>query len=298
MRRKLFAVFILSLLFIGYLAYLNSLPPAVRAYKMARIPENEQLIAVYHEGNFWQFATYNEKTSMLKLYTVSQSSPLWLRSRRVESARALVNYSQVILNLEALKDYKPHERALLFKTLGWKYDGEIYYPISPKFKAEDMYFIAIGTTTSRLNIGAGEEGSSIISWLSGVKGVLTLPTLNNRGTTKALTWIAVHECESHLGKTVQVFYPGITLESDITGVYEVPKNIFNGSTFQKALSYAPNEFKELSIAKLVILWVHVKDEKPVLETVWKLGGDKVCHVLVDINTGKVDGPVCYEKAVG
>jgi hypothetical protein len=37
LKRKLFAVFILFLLLIGYLAYLNSLPPAVRAYKMARI---------------------------------------------------------------------------------------------------------------------------------------------------------------------------------------------------------------------------------------------------------------------
>ena len=129
MRRKA-TITILSISFLlsifAYNAYTyHQLSSAEGAYKLAGIPNSEKLIAVYHDENFWQFATYNEKTNTLKLYTISQSSLFWPKDRKVESAKALVNYSPLSLDLKVLRDYKPHEKALLFKTLGWKYDSQI-----------------------------------------------------------------------------------------------------------------------------------------------------------------------------
>lgn len=107
MRGKLFAVFLLSLLLIGYLAYLNSLPPAIRAYKLARIPENEQLIAAYHDTNLWQFATYNPETRKLKVYAIYSENPI-LPWGDVKSVETPLNYSPLALDLKLLK--KPQKR--------------------------------------------------------------------------------------------------------------------------------------------------------------------------------------------
>jgi len=68
---------VLLLSFFAYNAYTyHELSTAEGAYKLAGIPKGEGLIAVYHEDNLWQFATYNEKTNTLRLYTISQSNPL------------------------------------------------------------------------------------------------------------------------------------------------------------------------------------------------------------------------------
>ncbi|EEB73434.1 hypothetical protein [Thermococcus sp. AM4] len=120
-----FSFFLILLSFFAYNAYTyHQLSSAEGAYKLAGIPGDEKLIAVYHDAHFWQFATYNPKINTLKLYTVEQSSPFWLKKRKVESVKALVNYTPLALNLDQLKQYKPHEKALLFKTLGWKYNEE------------------------------------------------------------------------------------------------------------------------------------------------------------------------------
>ncbi len=154
MRRRLFAFFLLLVLLIGYFAYLNSLPPAVRAYKLARISGDEKLIAVYHDAHFWQFATYNPKTNTLKLYTVEQFSPLWLKRRNVESVKALVNYTPLALNLSQLKQYKPHHKALLFKTLGWKYEEDI----SGSYWANLSEIIKLGEKCYRIyGIGSSDK---------------------------------------------------------------------------------------------------------------------------------------------
>ncbi|BAD86364.1 hypothetical protein TK2175 [Thermococcus kodakarensis KOD1] len=146
-------VLLLLFSFFAYNAYTyHELSTAEGAYKLAGIPKGEGLIAVYHEDTLWQFATYNEETNVLKLYTVSQSSQFWLKKKKVESARAFVNYSPVILDLGALKDYKSHEKALLFKTLGWKYDDEIngsyWWNLSEVIKPNETFYqiYALGTS--------------------------------------------------------------------------------------------------------------------------------------------------------
>ncbi|WP_240922817.1 hypothetical protein [Thermococcus sp. Bubb.Bath] len=113
MKRKFFAVSILFLFLIGYLAYLNSLPQAVRAYKMARIPENEQLIAVYHDTGFWQFATYDPESKKLKVYAINSENPI-LPWRNVKSVETPLNYSPLALDLKLLKKTPKETPALLF----------------------------------------------------------------------------------------------------------------------------------------------------------------------------------------
>jgi len=68
----LLLVFLLS--FFAYNTYTyHQLSSAEGAYKLAGIPSSEKLIAVYHDENFWQFATYNPKTQKLKGYYVGQN---------------------------------------------------------------------------------------------------------------------------------------------------------------------------------------------------------------------------------
>ena len=149
----LLLVFLLS--FFAYNAYTyHQLSSAEGAYKLAGIPSSEKLIAVYHDENFWQFATYNPKTNTLKLYTVEQSSPLLLKKRKVESVKALVNYTPLALDLNQLKQYKPHEKALLFKTLGWKYEEDI----SGSYWANLSEIIKLGEKCYRIyGIGSSDK---------------------------------------------------------------------------------------------------------------------------------------------
>ncbi|WP_048151134.1 hypothetical protein [Palaeococcus ferrophilus] len=221
MRKTLATGVLLFLLsFFAYNAYTyHELSTAEGAYKIAGIPKEEGLIAVYHEDSLWQFATYNEKTNVLKLYTVSQSSPFWLRSRRVESSKALVNYSQVILDLEALKDYTPHGKALLFKTLGWKYDGEIdgsyWWNLSEVIKPNGTFYqiYALGTSEG-IRIRSKEvcEKRSLFAhdYLCygsiGINGVLVFPSYED---TKLL-WVK-KKPRNQYNSEVLAYYPGVIL---------------------------------------------------------------------------------------
>ncbi len=113
MRGRLFAFSLLLVLLLGYLAYLNSLPPAVRAYKLARIPGNEQLIAVYHDNNLWQFATYNPKTQELKVYAIYSDKPTLPWGRDVKSVKTPLNYSPLTLGLKLLEKAPKNSRITL-----------------------------------------------------------------------------------------------------------------------------------------------------------------------------------------
>ena len=113
-------------LFFAYNAYsYHQLSSAEGAYKLAGIPGDEKLIAVYHDENFWQFATYNPKARELKVYYLSQGHPLDFRIKKTKTVKTPLNYSPLALDLNQLKQYKPHSKALLFKTLGWKYNSQI-----------------------------------------------------------------------------------------------------------------------------------------------------------------------------
>ena len=216
MRRRLFAFFLLLVLLIGYLAYLNSLPPAVRAYKLARIPGDEKLIAVYHDENFWQFATYNEKTNTLKLYTVEQSSPLWLKRRKVESVKALVNYTPLALDLNQLKQYKPHSKALLFKTLGWKYEedisGSYWANLSEVIRPGEKYYRIYGLGSSsglwiKSKAVCRKTNLDIVCYgTAGTNGILVIPGFKD----SKMLWVV----EGIKGNPqVAFFYPGVVLKN-------------------------------------------------------------------------------------
>ncbi|ASJ02753.1 hypothetical protein A3L09_05550 [Thermococcus profundus] len=213
-------LFVLLFSFFAYNAYTyHELSTAEGAYKLAGIPKEEGLIAVYHENNLWQFATYNEKTNMLKLYTVSQSTPFWLKSRRVESSKTLVNYSSVILDLEVLKDYTPHERALLFKTIGWKYDDEIdgsyWWNLSEVIKPNETFYqiYALGTSKEMwirskevLRRDSRFAGDTVGYGSIGVNGVLVFPSYKD---TKLL-WVKEKPGNQNSSE-VLAYYPGVIL---------------------------------------------------------------------------------------
>jgi len=234
MRRKLFALFLLLVLLIGYFAYLNSLPPAVRAYKLARIPGDEKLIAVYHDEDFWQFATYNKKTNTLKLYTVEQYSPLWLKKRKVESVKALVNYTPLALDLKLLKSYEPHSKALLFKTLGWKYEEDIsgsYWTnlsevIHPGEECYRIYGIGssdkIWIKSKKVCTVSTFVGEMRCYGSVGMEGLLVFPAYES----SRLLWVKE---KPGAGGNVELFayYPGAVLREHETDLEEEP-SIYTG----------------------------------------------------------------------
>ena len=298
--RKILAAGVLLLLlsFFAYNAYTyHQLSSAEGAYKLAGIPNSEKLIAVYHDSHFWQFATYDEKTNTLKLYTISQSSPFWPKKRKVESAEALVNYSPLSLDLKVLGDYKPHERALLFKTLGWKYNEELMKVSYPKIfdvvSPDVDYFEIIGTLSGKgIRIGARNDGSEMISWIEGVRGLLLLPgRIDSANISHGFIWVAVEKNES--GQIVRTYYPGVILERGIRTVKE--KQSFRGVLLQKSLNDA---FVKLGIHKTPefgILQFHAAKNGIILDIIWKVSSGQICHAQKNLLKNTTNGPTCYYK---
>ena len=234
--KKALAIGVLLLLF-SFFAYntytYHQLSSAEGAYKLAGIPGDEKLIAVYHDSHFWQFATYNEKTNTLKLYTISQSSPFWPKKRKVESAKALVNYSPLSLDLKVLKDYKPHEKALLFKTLGWKYDSQIngsyWANLSEVIQPGEEYYRIYGLGISNriwirskivFRKSSMFEEDRVGYGKVGINGILMLPGFR----AQELLWVVEKNVD---GKVLRIaYYPNVTIASTMPGAIE---ELFNYS---------------------------------------------------------------------
>ena len=298
--KKALTVGILLLLFsfFAYNAYTyHQLSSAEGAYKLARIPSDEQLIAVYHDNNLWQFATYNEKTNTLKLYTISQSSPFWPKERREESAKALVNYSPLSLDLKLLKQYEPHEKALLFKTVGWKYNErliEVPYPKIFDVVSPDVdYFEIIGTLSGKgIRIGARNDGSEMISWIEGVRGLLLLPgRIDSTNISHGFIWVVLEKNES--GQIVRTYYPGVILERSIRTVKE--KQSFRGVLLQKALNNASVKLEIHKTPEFGILRFHEIKNEIILDIIWKVSSEQICHAQKNLLKNTTNGPVCYYK---
>ncbi|WP_456365170.1 hypothetical protein [Thermococcus sp.] len=301
MRRKA-TITILSISFLlsifAYNAYTyHQLSSAEGAYKLAGISNSEKLIAVYHDKNFWQFATYNEKTNTLKLYTISQSSPFWPKKRKVESAKALVNYSPLSLDLKVLRDYKPHEKALLFKTLGWKYNEELVEVPYPKIfdvvSPDVNYFEIIGTLSGKgIRIGARNDGSEMISWIEGVRGLLLLPgRIDSTNISHGFIWVVLEKNES--SQIVRTYYPGVILERSIRTVKE--KQSFRGVLLQKALNNASVKLEIHKTPEFGILRFHAAKNEVILDIIWKVSPDQICHAQKNLLKNTTNGPVCYYK---
>jgi len=131
-----------------------------------------------------------------------------------------VNYSPVILDLDALKGYKPHERALLFKTLGWKYDGEIdgsyWWNLSEVIKPNETFYqiYALGTSEgiwirskAVLRRDSRFAGDRVGYGSIGANGVLVFPTYKD---TKLL-WVKKKPVDQY-NSEILAYYPGITLK--------------------------------------------------------------------------------------
>ncbi|ASJ08534.1 hypothetical protein A3L11_04515 [Thermococcus siculi] len=114
MRRMAVGLLVL-LSFFAYNAYTyHQLSSAEGAYKLAEISSGEKLIAVYHDENFWQFATYNPQSQELKVYYIGQNSPLFFRTKKTKTARTQLNYSPLALDVKLLEKVPKETPALLF----------------------------------------------------------------------------------------------------------------------------------------------------------------------------------------
>ncbi len=207
MRRRLFALFLLLTLLLGYLAYLNSLPPAVRAYKLARIPSDEQLIAVYHDKNFWQFATYNPKTQKLKVYALYTDKPILPWGKDVKTVKTPLNYSPLALDLKLLEKAPKETPALLFNGKWYTKENPPGFPtldeITKEYKNKSVRQITVYTAKKELwvrSIRVFNDGSVGPLW------ELVVPSLREN-TSEAFIW----EVERPVNESIsfwEVHYPG------------------------------------------------------------------------------------------
>lgn len=206
MKRKLLAFFLLFLFLAGYLAYLNSLPPAVRAYKLARIPGNEQLIAVYHDNNLWQFATYNPKTQELKVYAIHSDEPILPWGKDVKSVKTPLNYSPLALNLKLLEKAPKETPALLFNGKWYTRENPPKFPsfdeILKEYENKTLRQITGYTAKKELwirSIKVSNDGSVGPLW------ELVVPSLREN-TSEAFIW----EVEKPVNESTsfwEVYYP-------------------------------------------------------------------------------------------
>ncbi|ASJ02749.1 hypothetical protein A3L09_05525 [Thermococcus profundus] len=211
MKRKLFAAFILFLLFIGYLAYLNSLPPAVRAYKMARIAENEQLIAVYHDTSFWQFATYNPETRKLKVYAIYSENPILPWGNDVKSVETPLNYSPLALDLKLLEKAPEETPALLFNGKWYTRENPLKFPraedVNREFWDKPLRSLTACWAGRELWVGGIRlVGGDAVHGSVGSGKVLAIPSLEeNPG--KKFVWYAEVAVNNEIS-TYEALYPG------------------------------------------------------------------------------------------
>ena len=210
MRRRLFALFLLLVLLIGYFAYLNSLPPAVRAYKLARISGDEKLIAAYHDKGFWQFATYNPKTQKLKVYALYSDKPILPWGKDVKTVKTPLNYSPLALDLDLLKEVPKETPALLFA-------GKWYTKENPP-KSPAVGQILRGynnKTIRRIALLYARKELWIQTYLQvygrayeiGTRDVLVVPSLGSKSVSTLVIEFPTGENNS----TRVVYYPSVTV---------------------------------------------------------------------------------------
>jgi len=204
-----------------YLKYQIESP--TRALEIAGVPENESLIAVYHNGNTWQFATYSKRENTLRVYTVEWNPLfaffLWRLKKGKESAKAIVDYSPLVLNTSLIEEYSPHEKALLFKSIGWVYGKEITSrlpALSEVIANGEKYYSITGTGSKdgfwiKMKIICDPPSLFAIDYVCrgfiGYEGLLTIPGYNLKDGR--MTWIIEKPQGDFVNVTV--FYPGISL---------------------------------------------------------------------------------------
>ncbi len=209
--KKLLALVLLFLLFFAYNAYTyHQLSSAEGAYKLAGISGDEKLIAVYHDENFWQFATYNPKARELKVYYLSQGHPLDFRIKKTKTVKTPLNYSPLALDLKLLEKAPKETPALLFA-------GKWYTKENPP-KSPAVGQILRGynnKTIRRIALLYARKELWIQTYLQvygrayeiGTRDVLVVPSLGSKSVSTLVIEFPTGENNS----TRVVYYPSVTV---------------------------------------------------------------------------------------
>ena len=245
MRRKLFVLSLLFVLLLEYLTYLDSLPSAVRAYKLARIPGDEKLVAVYHDKNLWQFAPYNPKTQELKVYSLYSDKPILPWGRDVKSVKTPLNYSPLALDLKLLEKAPKETPALLFAGKWYTRRNPPEFPsldeIIKEYENKTVRHIKTYQAKKELWIGSItlQTGDAIYGSIGPV-WTLTIPDLQGGGNS-GFVWEVEVAKEKNTSLWV-AYYPGGV---NVTGVGKV---LYRDSYIVVSKSYAglDNAFKWLN----------------------------------------------------
>ncbi|WP_456326693.1 hypothetical protein [Palaeococcus sp. (in: euryarchaeotes)] len=209
--KKLLALVLLFLLFFAYNTYTyHQLSSAEGAYKLAGISGDEKLIAVYHDENFWQFATYNPKARELKVYYLSQGHPLDFRIKKTKTVKTPLNYSPLALDLKLLEKAPKETPALLFA-------GKWYTKENPP-KSPAVGQILRGynnKTIRRIALLYARKELWIQTYLQvygrayeiGTRDVLVVPSLGSKSVSTLVIEFPTGENNS----TRVVYYPSVTV---------------------------------------------------------------------------------------
>jgi len=211
MRSLLALLLVLLLSFFAYNTYTyHQLFSAKGAYKLAGISNSEKLIAVYHDKDLWQFATYNPKTQKLKVYYISQNSPLSFRTRKTKTVETSLNYSLLALDLKLLKKVPEETPALLFAGKWYTRENPPEFPtveqILKQYDNKTIRRIAILYAKKELWIKTYLHVDSR-AYEIGTEDVLVIPSLSNK-----LSFIPVIEIPNGEHTSIlAVYYSDVTI---------------------------------------------------------------------------------------
>ncbi|CAD5243521.1 hypothetical protein [Thermococcus camini] len=210
--RSLFVFLLILLLsFFAYNAYTyHQLSSAEGTYKLAGISNSEKLIAVYHDKDCWQFATYNPKTQELKVYYISQNSPLFFRTRKTKTVETQLNYSPLTLDLKLLEKVPEGTPSLLFAGKWYTEQNPPNFPtveqILKQYDNKTIRRIAILYAKKELWIKTYLHVDSR-AYEIGTEDVLVIPSLSNKPSFIPVIEIPNGEHTSILA----VYYSDVTI---------------------------------------------------------------------------------------
>ncbi|AHL23699.1 hypothetical protein [Thermococcus nautili] len=251
MRSLLAFLLILLLFFFAYNFYTyHKLSSAEGAYKLAGIPSSERLIAVYHDSNFWQFATYNPKTQELKVYYINQNSPLFFRTKKTKTVRTPLNYSPLALHLKLLEKAPKETPALLFAGKWYTKENPPKFPtveqILKQYDNKTIRRIAVLYAKKELWIETYLQVNTR-AYEVGTKDVLVIPSFGN---TSEGIWVV--ETPQGMNSTKTVYYPGTKIVGNATPVY-LGSFVLNRKSIESAFYEALSNLSEIiSFAKIEV----------------------------------------------
>ncbi|WP_148258665.1 hypothetical protein [Thermococcus sp. AM4] len=167
-----------------------------------------------------------------------------------------------------------------------------YSRISNVIDPNAEYFEIIGSLSGKgIRIGAGDEGSSIVSWTRGVRGLLLPGHIDSANTSRGFIWVTLLKNGSE--RIIRAFYPGMILEHKSHTAEERPS--FTGLFLQKTLNNTSIKLENLKTPEFDVLRFHVIQNRIVLDVIWKVSPEQICHAQKDLLRNTTDGPVCYYK---